>query len=173
MPKKDVKWLILNIAVDNLAVGMDENKLQAIGADVVDMYNYDKASRSEWEQKIEAGIKVAKQICETKTYPFENAANTKDSLMAEAAAQFAARAGGEVVRGQDVVKIKVTGADPEEKKEKRAKRVSEYMSFECTDGMSEWESENDQLLTSLSLIGMYYKKTFRDPLKGHNSREKA
>lgn len=168
MPAKPVKWLIDNIAVKNIAADLNENTLQAIGADVVAMYEYDKASREEWEKKIEQGIKVAKQIVEEKSYPFQGAANTKDSLMAEAAAQFAARAGGEVVRGQDVVKVKVTGADPEEQKQKRAKRVSDYMSYECTDGMDEWESENDQLLTSVSLIGMYYKKTFRDPIKGRN-----
>jgi hypothetical protein len=168
MPTKPISWLIANIEKDNIADGLDENTLQAIGADTVLLYEYDEASRTEWKKKIEAGIKTAKQIVEEKTFPWTGAANTRDSLMAEAAAQFAARAGGEVVRGQDVVKIKVTGADPDELKEKRAKRVSEYMSFECTDGMDEWEAENDQMLTSLSLIGMYYKKTFRDPILGRN-----
>ena len=168
LKKQNIQWLIKNIESKNIAADLDENTLQKIGSDVVEMYEHDKASRAEWEQKIEAGIKVAKQIIEEKTWPWLNAASTKDSLMAEASAQFAARAGGEVVRGQDVVKIKVTGNDDNKAKEKRAKRVGTYMSYDCTDGMEEWESENDQLLTSLSLIGMYYKKTFRDPLKGRN-----
>jgi hypothetical protein len=168
LPKQSVAWLISNIDNPNIADDLDENALQKIGADVVAMYDYDKASRSDWEEKIEQGIKTAKQVVEEKTYPHAMAANTKDSLMAEASAQFAARAGGEVVRGQDVVKIKVTGSDPDELKEKRAKRVSTYMSYDCTDGMEEWESENDQLLTSLSLIGMYYKKTFRDEMRNVN-----
>lgn len=163
-----ITWLIGNIGKDNLADQFDENTLQQIGADVVSLYDYDKASRSEWEQKIESGIKVAKQLCEEKSWPWPGAANTKDSLMAEASMQFTARAGAEVVRGQDVVKCKVTGSDPQSLKEKRAKRVSQYMSYNCTDGMPEWESENDQLLTSVSLIGMYYKKTFRDTLRERN-----
>lgn len=168
LPKKPISWLIGNIDKDNIADDLGGHVLEQIGADVVSCYEYDDASRSDWKAQIEKGIKIAKQIVEEKTYPWPGAANTKDSLMAEAAAQFAARAGGEVVRGQDVVKVKVTGADPQDMKQKRAKRVSDYMSYECTDGMDEWESENDQLLTSLSLIGMYYKKTFRDPLKGRN-----
>jgi len=135
---------------------------------VVAMYEVDKASRREWEEKIEAGIKVAKQVIEGKTFPWQGAANTKDALMAEAAGQFAARAGGEVIRGQDVVKVKVTGDDPEDRKAKRAKRIGMFMSYECTDGMEEWESENDQLLTSVSLLGMYYKKTYHDPVLGRN-----
>ena len=165
---RPISWLIANIGKDNLADHLTENQLQAIGADVVALYDYDKASRSEWEQKIEAGMKVAKQICEEKTWPWPGAANTKDSLMAEASMQFASRAGAEVVRGEDVVKCKITGSDPNSLKEKRAKRVSQFMSYNCTDGMPEWESENDQLLTSVSLIGMYYKKTFRDELKGRS-----
>ena len=167
--RRPVFWLIDNIGEDNIADYFDGNTLQMIGADVVALYDYDKASRTEWEQKIESGIKVAKQICEEKSWPWPGAASTKDSLMAEASMQFAARAGAEVVRGEDVVKCKITGSDPDKLKEKRAKRVSQYMSHNCTDGMPEWESENDQLLTSLSLIGMYYKKTFRDPLKGRNA----
>ena len=166
LPSKPISWLVRNLEKDNLAPDLDDNTLQLIGADVVAMYEVDKASRTDWEQKIEAGMKVAKQVVESKTFPWPGAANTKDALMAEAASQFAARAGGEIVRGQDVVKVKVTGDDPEERKSKRAKRVSTYMSFCCTDGMPEWEPENDQLLTSVSLIGMYYKKTYRDPLLG-------
>jgi chaperonin GroES len=168
LPHKPVSWLIANIDKPNLAVDLDEHTLQRIGADVVAMYDFDEASRSEWREKIEAGLKTAKQVCEPKTFPWPDAANTKDSLMSEAAAQFCARAGGEVLRGQDVVKVKVSGEDSDGKKEARAKRVSQYMSWDCTDGMDEWESENDQLLTSVSLIGMYYKKTYYDSLLGRN-----
>lgn len=168
LPEKPLKWLVENIGKDNLAEQFEDSTLQAIGSDVVSMYGIDKASRSEWEKKIEAGIKTAKQVVEGKTFPWPGAANTKDALMAEAAGQFAARAGGEVIRGQDVVKVKVTGDDPEDRKSKRAKRVSMFMSYECTDGMQEWEADNDQLLTSVSLLGMYYKKTYRDPILGRN-----
>ena len=168
LEKKPLSWLIANIDKPNLATDLDDSVLHAIGSDVVAMYDFDKSSRSDWEKKIEAGIKTAQQLCEEKNTPWPGAANTKDSLMAEAAAQFCARAGGEVIRGQDVVKAKVTGDDPEGLKSARAKRVSQYMSWDCTDGMDEWESENDQLLTSVSLIGMYYKKTFYDPLLGRN-----
>lgn len=168
LEKKPVTWLVENIVKPNLAEDLDDNTLQKIGADVVAMYEVDKASRSDWEQRIEAGMKVAKQIVETKTFPWPGAANTKDALIAEAAAQFAARAGSEIVRGQDVVKVKVTGEDPQGLKEARAKRVGTYMSYECTDLMEEWESENDQLLASVSIIGMYYKKTYHDPMLGRS-----
>lgn len=168
LPQKPLKWLVENISKDNLADQFDASTLQAIGSDVVSMYGVDKASRSDWEKKIEAGIKTAKQVIDQKTFPWPGAANTKDALMAEAAGQFAARAGGEVIRGQDVVKVKVTGDDPEDKKSKRAKRVGMFMSYACTDGMPEWEADNDQLLTSVSLLGMYYKKTYHDPLLGRN-----
>lgn len=55
LDKKPVQWLVDNIAKPNLAEDLDENTLQMIGSDVVSMYGIDKASRSEWEQRMKPG----------------------------------------------------------------------------------------------------------------------
>jgi chaperonin GroES len=164
LDKKPVTWLIENASKLNIADQFDEQVLQRIGADVVAMYNLDKASRSDWEKKVEDGLKVAKQEIETKSFPWPGCSNTKDPLIAVAAIQYMSRASSELVRGTDVVKTEVIGEDPDEQKTKRGKRVSQYMSWQCLDDMTEWLPDTDQLLTSQSIQGMYYKKTYRDEI---------
>ena len=168
VPKKPVSWLISNISLPNIADQFEDTILASIGSDVVTNMRYDDDSRSEWKEQAEAGMKVAKQTMETKSYPWQNAANTKDPLIAVAMMQFAARSGAEVIRGRDVVKTQITGEDPEGLKEARGKRIGQYMSYQCLDLMPEWEPDTDQLLTSVSGFGMYYKKTYRDELLGRS-----
>ena len=168
VPKQSTKWLIDNISKPNIADQFDDNTLASIGNDVISNMKQDDESRSDWKEQAEAGLKVAKQTMETKSWPWQNAANTKDPLIAVAMMQFAARSGSEVIRGRDVVKTQITGDDPEGLKESRGKRIGQYMSYQCLDLMPEWEPDTDQLLTSVSGFGMYYKKTYRDDLLGRS-----
>lgn len=160
--EKPVEWLKKAISQTNVAGDFEQHILDAIGNDVISQYDIDKNSRTEWEQTIRLGIELANQTMDRKSWPWDGAANTKDPLMSVASMQFASRAGAEVVRGQDVVKCKTTGEDPESAKEKRAKRISTFMSYQCLETMSEWLPDTDQLLMSISPIGMYYKKTYWD-----------
>ena len=162
---KDVKWLVQNAPKSNLTDLFDDSELNKIGSDVIRYYQTDKASRSDWVDKVEKGMKVAKQEIETKTFPWAGCANTKDPLIAVAAIQYMSRASAELVRGQDVVKTEVIGEDNDGLKTKRGKRVSQYMSWQCLNQMTEWLPDTDQLLTSQSIIGMYYKKTWWDDVE--------
>ena len=159
---RPIKWLKDNIQRVNICEDFDEPTLNAIGEDVITLAEMDEASRSEWKDRTERGMKTAMQVMEEKSFPWAGAANTKDTLIAEAAMQFAARASAEINKGGDIVRTKLTGNDPDGLKESRGKRVGQYMSYECTDIMPEWEPDTEQLLTSVSVMGMYYKKTYRD-----------
>lgn len=161
---RPVKWLRDNVQRVNICEDFAEADLNAIGNDVVQMAEMDESSRSSWRERTEKGMRIAMQMIEDKTFPWPGCANTKDTLIAEAAMQFSARASAEIVKGGDVVRTKVTGNDKTGAKEARGKRVGQYMSYECTDIMTEWEPDTEQLLTSVAIIGMYYKKTYRDGL---------
>lgn len=93
-----------------------------------------------------------------------NCANVKHPLIATAAIQFASRAYPEIVKGVDVVKARVVGEDPEGKKEQRAKRVSNHMSWQLTEQITEWDEDTDKLLHSLPVMGICYRKTYWDPM---------
>lgn len=166
--ERDIKWLKGNVGQPNIASEFEQTTLDYIGSDIVALVDIDRSSRSAWLEACEKGEKIAMQEREEKSFPWPNAANVKDPLMPVAMMQFAARAGAEVVRGIDVVKSHVTGEDPDGIKEKRAKRVSVAMSYQCLTQMTEWMPGTDQLLSSMSGYGMYYKKTYYDPSLGRN-----
>ena len=164
LPLKPISWLKDNIQKLNIADQFDENTLNSIGAELVSLVASDKSSRQDWIDSCEKGIKLAKQVIEKKSFPWDKSANTKDPLIAVAMMQFAARSGAEIVRGRDVVKSQVTGNDPDGLKEDRSKRISVAMSYQCLDEMTDWEADTDQLLSCVSGFGMYYKKTYFDTL---------
>lgn len=168
LEKRNVAWLKGNVQRVNICEDFDENTLNAIGQDVLKWHEIDDESRSEWKEQVQRGMDVAKQVVAVKNTPWPNCANAKDPLIAEAAMNFAARAMAEVVRGKDVIKTEVVGEDPEGQKEARAKRVGAMLSYQVLKQQPEWRPDTDQLLTSLPIIGMYYKKTYRDTINGRN-----
>ena len=166
--KRSINWLMDNIDVVNLCDKLDDLDIQALSRRVVTGYDIDCASRKDWEQKTEEGLKVAKQITEHKSFPWSGAANVKFPLIATAAIQFAARSYPQIVNGTDIVRGEIFGEDPTGEKEARAKRVSQHMSWQCLEQMPEWEPDMDQLLHGLPVMGTYFKKTFFDPLYQRN-----
>jgi len=159
-----ISWLIDNVSSTNIAPDLDQTVVDRLGSDVVQGYDLDVASRADWQKLTEAGLKIAMQVIEPKTYPWIGCANVKHPLIATAAIQFAARAYPEIVKGVDVVKARVVGEDPQGLKEKRAKRVSQHMSWQCVEGMPEWDEDTDKLLHSLPVMGICYRKTYWDTM---------
>ena len=169
--KKPISWLRDNIGKRNLVDFLSDDVLSKLGTDVVYGYDVDKASRSKWEKVTEDGLKLAMQETQEKSDPWPGCANVKHPLVAIASIQFAARAYPEIVKGTDVVKARIVGDDPDGKKEERAKRVSQHMSWQLTEQMPEWDEDTDKLLHALPVVGMCYRKTYRDPILGRNKSE--
>ena len=165
---KSVDWLIDNIDVVNLCDKIDEQTIASIGRRAITGYDTDCLSRKEWEEKTEAGLKVAKQITDHKSFPWSGAANVKFPLIATASIQFAARSYPQIVNGPDIVRAEILGDDKNGEKEARAKRISQHMSWQCLEQMPEWEPDMDQLLHGLPVMGTYFKKTFFDSLYQRN-----
>ncbi len=164
---KNIAWLQENIDKPNIADQIDETKLAEIGRKVCFGYNIDEESRKDWWKLTQEGLKIARQVSEKKSYPWAGAANIKYPLIATAAIQFAARAYPQIIQGTDVVKAQMVGK-PTLDKEARAKRVGMHMSYQLLEQMEEWESDTDQLLTALPVVGMYFRKTYYDTLLQRN-----
>jgi len=187
------KKLLDFIDMSNIATegDIEEKTLEQIATDVIAGYEEDKSSRAEWEEKIEKAMKIAKQVVEPKSSPWENAANVKYPLITNAAIQFAARAFPEIIKGDRLVQVAIpttsqinnlilnkTPQSPEEaqaleqmKQEDQKKveemediadLISKHMSFQLLVEDDEWEGEMDRLLHVLPITGLMYKKTFYD-----------
>lgn len=166
--KRSISWLRENIAKSNLAPELEDTVRAEIEQRVLRGYDLDQASRREWLDRTNEGMKNALQTKEGKNFPWPNCANVRHPLIATAAIQFAARAYPSVVKGSRVVKCTVIGDDPQGQKEARAKRVSEHMSWQFLHDMTEWDAETDQLLHVLPVIGICYRKTYYDPTLRRN-----
>lgn len=157
------------LASKNIATLLQEEDLIKIGDDVVNGYQTDLASREPWEKDLETWTKLALQIGEKKTYPWQGAANIKFPLLATAAMQFEARAYPTLVPSNGkIVKCKTVGADPTGEKQERAFRVSQHMSYQILDEMDDWEEDMDKLLLSLPIAGTCFKKTYWNATKQKN-----
>lgn len=160
----DIKLKIQEIVQNtNVAANLDEDTLTKIGNDVVEGYNDDKQSRSEWEKKAKEYFELALQVAKEKSFPWPKASNVKFPLVSIAAMQFGARAYPTLVPSTGkIVQMRVLGKDPDGEKFKRAQRVSTHMNYQLTVQMEDWEEDYDKLLIMLPIIGVAFKKTYYD-----------
>lgn len=164
--------LIANIRSPNLVFEIDEDEIAKLGRKVVEEYDLDLQSRKDagWDALNEQALKLAMQVKEDKTFPWAGAANIKYPLITTAAIQFAARAYPAIVDGWNVVKGKPMG-QPSEEKRARAERIGQHMSWQLLEEMPEWESDTDQMLHVLPIMGCMVRKTWFDPVFGRNRSE--
>ena len=155
----------------NLAEKIDQETLDKIGEQVSLDFESDLNSRSDWETMYQDWMKLAIQVIETRTYPWNNAANVKYPLLATSAMQFQARAYPTLVNGTKVVKVKVIGDDPDGMKQARADRISQHMSYQVLEEMESWDEEMDRACFILPIAGCVFKKIYYDPSIGHNISE--
>jgi hypothetical protein len=148
------------IGKPNIATFLDDETLGKVAYDVDTGYEIDDESLEQWKTKNKEAIKLAEQVWEQKSVPFQGAANVKYPGISIASIQFAARAYPEFVKGTDIVRAMVIGEDPQGQKADRAFRVSQHMSYQCINEMSEWEEDTDKLLTHLPILGTAFKKTY-------------
>lgn len=152
------------IQAPNIAAlyGEDDPHLAEIAESVMADYQMDKDSMADWFEQAQKGIDLAKLSKGEKDYPYKGAANVKYPLVTSAALQFNARAYPAIVAPDRVVKSKVWGDDPQGAKAARADRVSEHMSYQLCNRVTEWESSTDKLLTMLPIVGDMNRKWWFD-----------
>lgn len=187
------------------------SELSTLGSDVVEDYERDCTSRTEWEEKVKEALKAASQEGERdpKDYPFQNASDVQYPILTQAAIEFNARAYAAICKGDETVQVKVIGSDkgrpqvqqtpegivpvpqmqpnpetgqpepvmgpdgkpavmwaiPPGAKLKRANRVKEYLNVLLNYRMKGWETDTDQLLLQLPIVGCGFRKVWWDVRK--------
>jgi chaperonin GroES len=168
-PKEQVLKAIESI---NLAKGMQEDKLNEIGADCKAGFDADELSREHWIKETDEWLKLARQVREVKTWPWQDASNVKYPLVSIASLQFAARAYPSLIPNDgNIVKMRIVGKDQTGEKTAKANRAAKFMSWQLTQEMPRWEEDTDRLLTILPVIGTAFRKTYFDKSRGVNVSE--
>ena len=145
----------------NLAEILDEGYLQSLSNELIDKIDDDKASREDWEQAYTKGLDLLGFKYEERTRPFRGAASVNHPVLAQAVTQFQAMAYVELLPSDGPVRTQVVGA-VNEQVQMAAERVKEYMNYEITHVMEDYNPEMDQLLFQLPLSGSAFKKVYFD-----------
>lgn len=161
------KELDIRLTSQNIAEDLEEDQLTHLANECKTAFEADLKSRQEWDDALEAWVKIAKQEREAKNYPWPKSSNVKYPLLSTAAMQFAARSYPSLVPSNGkIVKSVVLGKDATGEKLEKADRISTYMSYQLMYEMECWEEEMDKLLMQLPIVGTMFKKTYFD--KAHD-----
>jgi len=147
----------------NLAEIMDERVLMDISSELVGYYEDDKSGRQEWEDAYTDGLDLLGIKYETREEPFRGSSGVTHPIIAEAVTQFQAQAYRELLPSSGPVRTQVVGAATPEV-EMQAQRVQEFMNYQITHVMDEYDPEMDRLLFYLPLAGSAFKKIYFDDI---------
>lgn len=156
--------LLDQVGEDNLTDNFDDKKLDALAQSLIRGFESDEDSRSKWLSDAKEHLKLAMQVREKKSVPWENASNVKFPLLSISAIHFNARMYPALVSGFDIVKGVTIGKDLDGTKAESANRVSKHMSFQLMQQMEDWEDDMDTALFVLPIVGCFFKKVYFDPI---------
>ena len=150
---------------ENLAETLEDNELNTIAAELVGSFEDDLDSRNDWFQTYTEGLDLLGINSDSRSQPFVGASGVHHPILAEAVTQFQAQAYKEMLPAGGPVDTEVLGMTDNAKMEK-ANRVKNFMNYQITYKMEEYDPEMDQLLFYLPLSGSAFKKVYYDPAVG-------
>jgi hypothetical protein len=146
----------------NLAEFIDEAELGRISSEMVAEVQEDINSRREWEDQYKGGLELLGMNYEDRAEPFEGASGIVHPLLAESVTQFQAQAYRELLPAGGPVKTAIIGQETPEIVA-QAERVKNFMNYQITYEMEEYDPELDQMLFYLPIVGSSFKKVYFDP----------
>ena len=145
----------------NLALYLSDEDLDNISIDLMTSIKDDQTSREDWETQYTKGLDLLGFKFEERTRPFRGASAVTHPVLSEAAVQFQSQAYKELLPANGPVKTQIIGQS-NEALEEQAQRVRDYMNYQITYVMEDYETETDQMLFYLPLAGSAFRKIFYD-----------
>jgi len=145
----------------NLAEYLEDSQLGEISSALRASYEDDLQSRQEWEEAYTKGLDLLGVKTIERTEPFQGASGVTHPMIAESVTQFQAQAYKELLPASGPVKTQIIGLVDAER-EAQAARVKDFMNYEITETMEEYDPDMDQLLFYLPLSGSCFKKVYWD-----------
>ena len=150
----------------NIAESLDEDTLNGIAIELTSGIEKDKSSREDWEKTYTDGLKyLGMKFDQERSEPFEGASGVIHPLLGEAVTNFQAQAYKELLPSNGPVKTQVIGKY-DSVVEEQAQRVKDFMNYQITHVMEEFDEELDQMLFYLPLAGSAFKKIYYDESLG-------
>ena len=148
----------------NLAEVLDDDILGELSSEIQAKFREDIESREDWEEAISKGLGLLGINYEDRSEPFLGASGVTHPLLYEAVTQFQAQSYKEMLPSGGPVKTQVLGT-PTQETEAQAQRVEDFMNYQITEIMEEYDPDTDQMLFYLPLTGSTFKKIYFDETK--------
>jgi len=155
---------------ENLIEKIDDDNLLGLANEVLDNFESDKNSRSDWESMFERGFDLLGLKLQETSDPFEGACTAVHPLLIESAVKFQAKASQELFPPAGPIKTQILGEQTIDKQE-QANRVQNFMNYQVTEQMPEYFDEFERMLFHLPLIGSAFKKVYYDATLDRPSAE--
>ena len=150
---------------DNLAEVFNQGELQKIALRYMDLIKDDKEARKRRDKQYEEGIRRTGLGDDAPGgASFAGASKVVHPVMAEACVDFAAATTKELFPPDGPVRTRILGDQTDEKVE-RAERKRDYLNWQLTEQIEEFQDEQEQLFTQLPLGGSQYMKFWWDDNK--------
>lgn len=149
---------------DNLVDVLSDTELEKVSSDVLDGFNSDVESRSDWADGYVRGLDLLGLKIEDRVMPWAGASGVFHPILLESIIRFQAQAMGEIFPASGPARSKVVSKHTPETL-RQAQRVEKEMNYEATEKMVEFREELEQLLFQLPMAGSAFKKVFYDPIE--------
>lgn len=146
---------------DNLALVLDDSELATISQELSTAIGEDDSGREEWKKSYEEGMVLLGLVYEERTEPFNGATGVIHPLLNEAVTQFQAQAYKELLPSGGPVRTRIVGRVTPDR-EQQAARIKDYMNYQITEVMEEYDPEFDQMLGYVGYGGSAFKKVYYD-----------
>ena len=145
----------------NLSEILDDGILGSLSSDLGASFDDDMESRSEWEEALTKGLGLLGINYEERDEPFAGATGVTHPLISESVTQFQAQAYKEMLPAGGPVRTICVGNETPEVVQ-QANRVEQFMNYQITEVMEEYDPDMDQMLFHLPLSGSTFKKVYFD-----------
>ena len=145
----------------NLSEFLPNEALGEISSDLRASYEDDLSSRADWEEAYTRGLDQLGIKHEERSQPFQGASGVTHPLITESVTQFQSQAYKELLPAGGPVQTQVLGLQ-DSAREEQAARVKDFMNYQITEVMEEFDPDMDQLLFYLPLSGSTFKKVYYD-----------
>ena len=149
----------------NIAELISDEVTGRLSSELYQQYEDYKSSRKDWEQAYTTGLDLLGFKYTQRSQPFQGASGATHPVLAEAVTQFQATAYKELLPASGPVRTQIIGASTRDK-EDQSQRVKDYMNYQLTQEMKEYDAEFDQMLFYLPLAGSSFKKVYYAEMVG-------
>jgi hypothetical protein len=155
----------------NLADFLSRGALDSLASDLLEAYESDKNSRSEFMENLATGItllalkvEMPKSSPSDSSAPLEGMSTLRSPILLDAVTKFQSNARGELLPANGPVKVKIDGTEDEATQE-LANDLEMQMNHYLTVTSQEYYPDTDRLLFQVGFSGSGFKKIYHCPIR--------